>query len=84
MKKNTFRTAAVGTFLGLSLVLGLGIGTTVLNAAVSSPASEQSQICDKPAACPLQDTSACPIEAGKTAKTSASAQCPHNNSGSKI
>ncbi len=82
MNKNTFRTAAFGTFLGLALALGLGVGATVLGAAVISPTVEQSKTCDKPEVCPLEDKADCPKAAGKTTQTSASAKCPY--SGAKI
>ncbi len=83
MKKNTFRTAAFGTFLGLTLSLGLGFGTTMLSAAVISPTVEQSKTCDKPEVCPLEDKVDCPKTASpKTTQTSAPTQCPY--SGAKI
>lgn len=82
MKKSTLRTAAVGTFLGLALALGLGVGATVLGAAVTTPAVKQSKTCEKPEACPLEDKPDCPKDAAKTTETSAASHCPLK--GSKI
>lgn len=83
MNKNTFRTAAFGTFLGLALALGLGFGTTMLGAAVITPSAEQAKTCDKPEVCPLEDKVECPKGTSpKATQTSASAACPY--SGAKI
>lgn len=77
MKKTNLRTTAFGVVLGLSLALGLGFGTTVLSAAVSAPVAEQSQTCDKPEACPVQDATSCPMGGGNGAQAStARHSCP--------
>ena len=83
MKKTNLRTASFGVFLGLALALGLGVGTSVLSASVNAPVAEQSQSCEKPELCPIQDASSCPMDAGKSAAaTTARQSCPHP--GSKI
>lgn len=79
MKKNSLRTSAFGVVVGLALATGLGVGATMLSASVSTPAAQQTQSCDKPAICPLQDKVSCPVNSKARADVSRQS-CPGKSS----
>ncbi len=56
------RISVLSILLGLAVAGGLGLGTTLLDAAMSAPAAEQSKTCDKPQVCPMQEKPSCPME----------------------
>ena len=62
MTKTKRRISVLSILLGLAVAAGLGLGTTLLDAAVGAPATEQSRTCDKPKVCPMQDKPSCPMD----------------------